>query len=74
MDKQNNEKIANKVIVTLHPHLENLLFDKLYDCFISETDTDQLIENISVENLESFLYQTAKYFYSCRLSATQAKQ
>jgi len=48
------------------PQLENIRFDLLYDHYIAKTDTRQLIDNISTETLEAFLYQTAKYFYGCR--------
>ena len=61
-----NEKEKNinegKLIVSLHPNFKSLLFDMIYDQFISSTDTEELIDNISTENLESFLYQTARFF------------
>jgi hypothetical protein len=66
MDKKENNTTENKMIVAIHPNLENLLFDMLYDRFISMTDTDQLIKNISTENLEAFLYRTARFFYGSR--------
>ena len=69
MDKQNNSATENKTVIFV-PHLEQLLFDLLYDRYISYTDTDQLIENMGVENLEVFLYETAKFFYSCRATKT----
>ena len=60
-----NGTSENKMVIII-PRFENLFFDMMYDRFISLTDTDQLIENISAENMESFLYQTAKFFFGCR--------
>ena len=56
----NNEKIPM-------PKQDMSLFDIRYNQFIDETDTQELIENISIETLEAFLYMTAKYFHDCRL-------
>jgi len=64
MDKPNEIKV-----VFFAPQLEVLFFDMQYDRFIKMTDTEALIENISTESLEVFLYQTAKFFYGCRLSS-----
>lgn len=67
MDKQEHGTTENNVLIIAIPCLENLMFDRLYDRFISMTDTEGLIENISTENLEMFLYQTAQFFYGCRM-------
>ena len=38
-------------------------FEGIYDRFIGVTDTDVVLAKDSIEELESFLYMTAKYFY-----------
>jgi len=57
------DKPKNGMTIFYVPQLDNVCFDLLYDQYISKTDTKQLMENISTEALESFLYQTAKFFY-----------
>ena len=64
MNKKEKDTNESKLIVALDLGFKSLLFDMIYDQFISSTDTKQLIENVSTENLESFLYQTAWFFYS----------
>ncbi|HBT65594.1 MAG TPA: hypothetical protein DEB10_13140 [Ruminococcaceae bacterium] len=59
------DKIENGTVYFI-PLVKSLGFDLLYDKYISNTDTKQLIENISTETLESFLYKTAKFFYGFR--------
>ena len=65
MDKKKNKTTECNLIVLLHHDSKNLFFDTMYDQFISLTDTKKLIENINTENLESFLYETARFFYGC---------
>ena len=62
MDKKNKTN-GSELTITLNPDFKNLFFDTLYDRFISLTDTEKLIEEINTENLESVLYQTARFFY-----------
>lgn len=59
------DKLENGMIVFI-PELEKIRFDMLYNRFFDITDTQKLIENISIESLETFLYHTAKYFYGYR--------
>jgi len=58
-----NQKSIGEINLTPQQEID---FDNLYDEFISITDTQELINNISVESLEAFLYQTAKYFYGMK--------
>jgi len=69
MDKlENGTKVY--FIPQLDPKLDDVCFDLLYDRYISSTNTSQIIENISIENLETFLYQTAKIFYGKKPKVT----
>lgn len=69
MDKQSKNKSKktstpkNETAIIYIPQLENIRFDIQYDRFIAATDTTAILESGSIEEIEAFLYQTAKFFY-----------
>lgn len=71
-ENKNKEKDTqkNETVVVCIPEAENILFDIQYDRFIAATDTTAIVESGSIEVMEEFLYQTAKFFYAspCQIS------